>query len=178
MSRQARALVVLAVLVVSLGGVAAAPASAHPRLPAPPVVDLTAPADTLAAAVATAAGDEAPRARAPGDASWLGATGALALALIALRVRRRALVAGLGLLIGVLAVETGVHSVHHLDDAQAATACVIAVVTAQVHGAVGEPPAIEDARLAVPVGSVPAPASEQPGPRPRRPDEGRAPPTA
>jgi hypothetical protein len=87
-------------------------------------------------------------------------------------------VAGLALLVGVLAVEANVHAVHHLNDAQAAAQCVVAVVSAQVNGTLEQPPSVDDALAGAPVDSVLAPSPERPGSRSRRPDEGRAPPTA
>jgi hypothetical protein len=177
MNREARVLAVLAVLIASLLGVAAAPASAHPRVATGP--EAMAPAAPLVAPVASPVLDAGALGRSTRDPSVLGPVVALVLALVTVRlVRRRGLIAALALTVGVLAAETGVHSVHHLDDAQAAADCVVAVVTAQVQGTLDEPPAIDDTRPAEPVGSVPAPPSERPGPRPYRPDEGRAPPAA
>jgi hypothetical protein len=116
---------------------------------------------------------------APQPTDPLPPTLALAVSLgIALTARRRALVAGLALGLGVLAVETGVHSVHHLADRQAAAECVVAVASANIHGTADSPPATRAVWIPVPVGAVVAPAPERPGARPLRPDEGRAPPTA
>jgi hypothetical protein len=101
----------------------------------------------------------------------------LGLAAVVL-LRRRACVAGLALVLVVLALETGVHSVHHLADRQGAAECVVALATAQMHGTAEAPPADHGSWITGPVGAVQAPAPGRPGTRPLRPDEGRAPPTS
>jgi hypothetical protein len=109
----------------------------------------------------------------------LAPTLALAVALGgALIARRRGLVGALALGLVVLAVETGVHSVHHLADQQAAAECTVALASANVHGTAEGPPATHAMWISVPVGVIVALALERPGARPLRPDEGRAPPTA
>jgi hypothetical protein len=109
----------------------------------------------------------------------LAPTVALAVALGgALIARRRGLVGALALGLVVLAVETGVHSVHHLADQQAAAECTVALASGNVHGTAEAPPATHAMWICVRVGVVVALALERPGARPLRPDEGRAPPAA
>ena len=104
-------------------------------------------------------------------------TVALAVTLgMALTARRRVLVAVLALVLLVLAVETGVHAVHHLTDQRGAADCVVAMASANVQGTAASPPPACALWIPDPVGTVVAPAPERPGARPLRPDEGRAPP--
>jgi hypothetical protein len=170
MIRPARLLVVLAMLMaVSL--TLSTAAWAHPR-PVPPSIDDEAtPAPVSVPTPVPAAPPSAPTPLVPGLV--LGVTVAAVLAS-----RRRGLVGVLALALIALAVETGVHSVHHLADRQAAAECVVALATAQVHGTVEPAPHVHDLRLDVPLGSVAVASAERPGSRPSRPDEGRAPPTA
>jgi hypothetical protein len=158
---------------------AAAPAWAHPRL-APPLVvaDVALPASTAAAAAAPAESMPAPGAPALAlIAALLVATLVVVLAAT-LAGRRRALAVTLALLGVVLVAETGVHSVHHLDDAQGAAACAIAQATAQVDATIDPPAAADGLGVDAPGAPVTAGALEQPGTRPLRPDVGRAPPAA
>jgi hypothetical protein len=135
-------------------------------------------ADEIAAQAPLAAPVVGPAPVLPGLAPLAPAL-ALGLALAALALlRRHACVAGLALVLVVLALETGVHSVHHLADQQGAAECVVALATAQVHGTVEAPPEDHGSWITVAVGAVPMPAPERPGARPLRPDEGRAPPAA
>lgn len=65
--------------------------------------------------------------------------GAIVLALVVLFALaslrpRRALGLALALVLSAFAFENALHSVHHLDDRQAATHCTIAVTGAQLHG--------------------------------------------
>src|SRR5262245_21628852 len=170
MIRPARLLVVLAMLMaVSL--TLSTAAWAHPR-PVPPSIDDEAtPAPVSIPVPAPAAAPAAPTPLVPGLV--LGVTAAAVLAS-----RRRGLVGVLALALIALAGETGVHSVHHLADRQAAAECVVALATAQVHGPVEPAPHVHDLRLDVPIGSVAVASPERPGSRPSRPDEGRAPPAA
>jgi hypothetical protein len=174
MTRQPHRLVVLALLLSTLVGVglaaSATTAWAHFR-PAPPspVADEVAgtPAPPAVPAPAPALPGMAPLA--PAIALGLG------FAAVAL-LRRRACVAVLALVLVVLALETGVHSVHHLADQQGAAECVVALATAQMHGIADASSADHGSWLTVPGGAIPVPTPECPGARPLRPDEGRAPP--
>jgi hypothetical protein len=108
----------------------------------------------------------------------IGAALTLTLGLgVAVAASRRGLVVALALIVGVLAVESTIHSVHHLADEKDVSGCAVATVTAQVHGTTEQVPA-HDLWLPTPVGAVLAPETERPGARPLRPDEGRAPPAA
>jgi uncharacterized membrane protein (TIGR02234 family) len=102
----------------------------------------------------------------------------LALVLAASLVdvfRSRRTVAGLLIaLLAVLAFEAGVHSVHHLGDADAAAQCVVASASSDLSGA-GAGPVV----VIVPAetGDVaPPPQSGTLLPRFAHPDRGRAPP--
>jgi hypothetical protein len=176
MTRQPRRLVVLALLLSTLVGLglaaSATTAWAHSRPgPLPPVADEIAPASPAAPVADPAPPPPGMVPLAPAIAVGLG------LAAVVL-LRRRACVAGLALVLVVLALETGVHSVHHLADRQGAAECVVALATAQMHGTAEAPPADHGSWLTGPVGAVQASAPDRPGTRPLRPDEGRAPPTS
>jgi len=105
---------------------------------------------------------------------WLTAVLTLILGL-GIVAPRRTLVVALVLVLGVLTVETGVHSVHHLADRQAAADCVVASATAHVHGVtpVTAPDAVW---VPTPIGLASLLVVDRPGSRPSRPDAGRAPP--
>jgi hypothetical protein len=152
-------------------------ASAHPQLPArvvmeepaPPSLPVTAPAPLPATSMPGPAA--APPASVP-----LWPALALALALgAALATPRRVRVTALILILVVLAVETGLHSVHHLADQQATSYCAVAVASANVHGT-AQPTAVDGLGILMPLGAVVAVEVDRPGARPLRPDEGRAPP--
>ena len=150
------------------------PAHAHGE-PAPATVTLV--AAQRAHGVATWSAP--PSAAMPAGASALVA-GALALALVALacasgrRRARRIVAAVLGLLLAVLAFESGVHSVHHAA-AAAPSHCAVASAVAHLTGDV-----------AATLDALPAPAAQRRSGahpddrasvvRPLRPDSGRAPP--
>ncbi len=182
MTRQPRVRTLLAALVMSLALAASATSAwAHPRVVSPSgVVDeipTAAPVPVPAAAAPPA--PVAPPDPTPGPTDPLAPAMALAVVLgVALTARRRVLVTTLALVLVVLAVETGVHSVHHLADQQGASECVVALASAHVHGTAEPLPAAHAMWIPVPVGAVVAPAPERPGARPLRPDEGRAPPAA
>jgi len=177
MTRQPRVRPLLAALVTSLALAASSTSAwAHPRVVSPPLVQ-----DAIPLAVpATVPAPDLPAAATPGPTAPLAPALTLAVVLgLALAARRqRVLVTTLALVLVVLAVETGVHSVHHLADQQGASDCVVALASAHVHGAAEPPLAAHALWIAVPVGAVVAPAPERPGARPPRPDEGRAPPAA
>jgi hypothetical protein len=104
----------------------------------------------------------------------------LSLALVVAGVAaapRRALALALVLVLGVLALELGIHSVHHLGDRQAASQCDVASASTHVHGATPQAPTCGPWVPTI-LGAVLAPESGQPGARITRPDEGRAPPAA
>jgi hypothetical protein len=172
MIRPARPLVVLAML-MAVGLTLSTAAWAHPR-PVPPSIDdeaTPAPVSVPVPVREPAAAPSAPTPLIPGLV--VGVTIAAVLA-----TRRRGLIGVLALALIALAAETGVHSVHHLADRQAAAECVVALATAQVHGTVEPAPHVHDLRLDVPLGSITVASPERPGARPSRPDEGRAPPAA
>jgi len=175
MTGQPRAYALLAALVIGLALVGSATSTwAHP--PAVASVDAVDPVSVAGAALP--APMAAPTPAIP-TAAPLAPMVLLTAALgVALTARRRALATALALVTIVLAAETGVHSVHHLTDQQAATECVVALASANVHGTAGSPSAADAVRVAVPIGAVVAPAPQRPGARPSRPDEGRAPPAA
>jgi hypothetical protein len=166
--RRARALITLSVLaLVGLALVGSvSPASAHTR--PMPLVEQP-PAAVAVVAVA------APPVEPPAPATiWLALVLTVFLG-VAVAAPRRALVGTLALVVVVLALETGVHSIHHLSDRQAASQCAIASASAHVQGT-EQPVAPDGVRVATPIGAVATPDFDRPGGRPLRPDEGRAPP--
>jgi hypothetical protein len=164
-------LTLLAVVGVLLTGVTT-PAWAHDR----PASMVDAPPIPVPAPPAVSAAD-GPVSQPPSAATiWLVMVLTAALGLVIVQPRR-ALVLTLALIVGALAVEASVHSVHHLADRQAAAECTIAAVSANVHGA--EHPSTPDgAWVATPLDVRPAVDVDCPGRRSIRPDEGRAPPAA
>jgi len=108
-----------------------------------------------------------------GIAIALLALSSIGLGPIRRRVRQAALVS-LSLLVAVLALESAVHSVHHLSDAGAAAGCVVLSASPPVTGAGGGPDVGAPALAA-----SAAPVVEGEGIRPLqpfRPFAGRAPP--
>lgn len=172
-----RRLSVPALLLATLGGLGLAASAtrawAHDRPvpPSPVVTEIAVPAPLAAPVAAPAPSPPEMAPLAPAIALGLG------LAAVVL-LRPRASVVGLALVLVVLALETGVHSVHHLADQQGAAECVVALATAQMHGTVEAPPADHGSCIAVPVDAVLGLTPERPGSRLLRPDEGRAPPAA
>jgi hypothetical protein len=117
-------------------------------------------------------------AAAPPAPATLALTVVLTLALgLGIVAPRRTLVVALLFVLGVLSVETGVHSVHHLADRQAAADCAVASATAHVHG-VTQVTAPDAIWVATPIGLAPLLAVDRLARRPGRPDAGRAPPAA
>jgi hypothetical protein len=168
--RHAHALIALSVLaLVGLAVIGSvSPASAHTR-PIPLVEESPA---SIAAVAVTATPAEPP---APATI-WLALVLTVFLG-VAVAAPRRALVVTLALVLVALALETGVHSVHHLSDRQAASQCAVASVSTHVQGA--EQPVVPDGVwVATPIGAMTMPDFDLPGSRPLRPDEGRAPPAA
>ena len=161
------ALTVLALVGLALAG-SVAPASAHTR----PVPLVEEPPPSVAAVAVTATPVEPP---APATI-WLALVLTVLLG-VAVVVPRRALVVTLALVLVVLAIETGVHSVHHLSDRQAASQCAVASASTHVPGA-EQPVAPDGAWIATPIGALTTPDFDRSGSRTLRPDEGRAPPAA
>jgi hypothetical protein len=164
-----RARLALISLLVGIALIGLVPsAAAHPRVAAivdaPPV------------GVAAVASPSTPSAWQSPAAIWLIPILAMALGL-ALTGRRRALAIALVLVLGVLAFETSVHSVHHLADGQTAARCAIASTSAHVPGA-AQPGTPDSMQGPTRIGAAPVLDVDRPGGRVVRPDEGRAPPAA
>ena len=194
MARHPRRLLVLLMVLVATSALlgSATTALAHVRsapvtAPAtPPVAQEPAPAIT-SSVTASPAPDIAPGGAAIRISSDLDAVvhglpvwAALLLALLAgvtLVAPRRVLIVALVLVLAVIAVEEGVHSVHHLADQRAASHCAVAAASAHVQGA-AEPLAVPAVWIPTPIATVVASEPDRPGSRPLRPDEGRAPPSA
>jgi len=189
MARHPRRLLVLLMVLVATSALlgSATTALAHVRsVPAtPPVAQESAPAVT-SSVTASPAPDIAPGGATirsgpiPAQSSTARLWAALVLALLAgvtLLAPRRVLIVALVLVLAVIAVEEGVHSVHHLADQRAASHCAVAAASAHVQGA-AEPIAVPEVWIPTPIATVVASEPDRPGSRPLRPDEGRAPPTA
>ena len=127
-------------------------------------------------AVATEVGPEAFRAIAPASPSpWLLVAGAATLLALMLR-RRRVLVLAVVVLLSCGVFEAGMHSVHHLSEADAAK-CAVAAVSSHAGGIVVAVIAVE--RPADVVTALVAPHAGASAPsRLSAPDRGRAPPAA
>ena len=193
MARHPRRLLVLLMVLVATSALLgpATTALAHVRsapvtAPAtPPVAQEPAPAIT-SSVTASPAPDVAPGGAAiritpistPASAApvWAGLLLAL-LAGLTLVAPRRVLILALVLVLAVIAVEEGVHSVHHLADQRAASHCAVAAASAHVQGA-AEPLAVPAVWIPTPIATVVASEPDRPSSRPLRPDEGRAPPSA
>jgi hypothetical protein len=144
MSTKRHLLLVLGVGAVLLAS-SAAPADAHRLLAASAEISAAPPAPVGEAPldVVASAGDARPAPNVPRTSPTLvaapsGSPPVIALVVLAAllgvaAVRpRRALVVALVLVLAVLTFEAGVHSVHHLGDAQ--PACTIAAVSAHLSG--------------------------------------------
>ena len=156
-------------LVVMVVVAVVAPASAHRR----PEADAVSPATTVAVVppLVETVSSSAPEAAPP----W-GTVAIVACAALAVAWRpRRVLALALVLVAGVLAFETGVHSAHHLGQADEAARCAVAGMATQlsadlVDSSIGAVPArVLETRLAVPAAPVVTA-------RVIAPDAGRAPP--
>jgi hypothetical protein len=193
MARDPRRLLVLLMALVAAGAPLgpATTAQAHVRAapvtaPAtPPVAQEPAPAIT-SSVTASPASDVAPGSAAlridpiPAPSSTAPVWAALLLPLlvgVTLVAPRRVLIEALVLVLAVIAVEEGVHSVHHLADQRAASHCAVAAASAHVQGA-AEPVPVPVVWTPTPIATVVASDPDRPGSRPLRPDEGRAPPSA
>lgn len=143
-------------------------ASAHtrpPQVPVPPApVEQTVGPEALLVAAAPAHDL---------TVAWLIGALVVALALAGRRSPRRAATLGLAVLLALLAFESGIHAVHHLDDPDAH--CAVASASAHVPGAEIAP---VDAGPILLVATDPLPVAEPCALPARfiRPDEGRAPP--
>jgi hypothetical protein len=164
MARMSRRLGLVAIAVALLA--IASPAWAH----------VEAPVDRGDIAVATEVGPEAFRALTPVSPSpWLLAAGAAVLLALMSR-RRRVLVLALVVLLSCGVFEAGMHSVHHLTEADAAK-CAVAAVSSHAGGIIVAMIAVErpaDVVTAIVASHV---AVFVPS-RLSAPDLGRAPPAA
>jgi hypothetical protein len=164
MARMSRRLSIVAIAFTLLA--VAVPAWAH----------VDAPIVAAARPVVTELGPEALSAAEPaGSSVWLLVAGAVVLLASMLR-RRSVLALALLVLLTCGVFETGLHSVHHLTDADAAK-CSVAAVSSHAGGTIVATIAIE--RPAdVAMTSVPAHVAAVPRSSLSAPDLGRAPPSA
>jgi hypothetical protein len=189
MARHPRRLLVLLMVLVATSTLlgSATTALAHVRsAPVTPAVAQEPVPPVPSSVTASPAPDVAPGGAAtrispiPTPSSTAPVWAALLLALLAgvtLVAPRRVLIVALVLVLAVIAVEEGVHSVHHLADQRAASHCAVAAASAHVQGA-AVPLAVPAVWIPTPIATVVASESDPPGSRPLRPDEGRAPPSA
>jgi hypothetical protein len=159
----------LVVFLVTLVVGAAAPAAAH----RPPAADPLAAASTVVVVPALV---EALTSAAPAPAPPWAAIAVVAVAALAVAWRpRRVLALTLALVAGVLAFETGVHSAHHLGQADEAARCAVAGMATQLNADL-----VDTALDAVPVRvietRITALATPVVAARLVAPDAGRAPP--
>jgi hypothetical protein len=166
------AVVPVAVLALLLCGLVL-PVSAHPGFggdgtasePAPVSAGPPAPLSTLTASPAPAA------------LPALAFVGALLIALVTWRGRRRAMAPILIILLAILLYEDGLHSVHHGPAPQAADSCATLAVSSHAVGtevemSVFATPTLVALAPTLPI-TVQVPADHIP-----RPDQGRAPPAS
>jgi len=131
---------------------------------------------TTTESIATDVGPAALRAVSPASPSpWMLVAGAAIALALTLR-RRRALVLALVVLLACGVFETGMHSVHHLTEADAAK-CTIAAVSSHSGGLVVATVAVERPADA-PTPAEPAHVQALASSRISAPDLGRAPPAA
>jgi hypothetical protein len=164
--------VLLGLLTLVLCGLAL-PVSAHPGLggngtPSEPTPVNAGPAAPLSTLTSSSS---------PGGLPGLACVGALLVALVTWRVRRRAVALSLMLLLVVFAYEDGLHSVHHGLTPLAAHSCPTLAVSAHVVGTEAETsdftiPTLVALEAALPI-AWQVPADHVP-----RPDQGRAPPAS
>lgn len=153
---------VLLVIALTVVGVAA-PVAAHTPSPAPLVFTAPSLTETISAA-------------APGPATpWAAIVLLGALMLAAAWRPRRAVAVALVLVVAVLTFETGLHSAHHLGQANDVATCVVAWMSTQLSAdvvdATFEPPPTPVVETQVAALAAPAVAA-----RNIAPDAGRAPP--
>lgn len=174
------------VAVVALAGLLlATPVHAH-RGPARSPAPAAAPIDVVPAAP-SAAVEVAPAPAALPQLAWVAGPEPVALpwpllaavaATAAIAVRRRpraALALGLVLLVGVLAFESGVHSVHHLGEQGHGNPCAVASTSLNLTGLEVEPAAVLSPPAALGL-AVAMAVRLDPRAGPESPHEGRAPP--
>lgn len=103
--------------------------------------------------------------------------GVLAVGIALSLCRPRRLVAGLAMLVLVLAFEAGLHSAHHVGAPREAAACSVAVATAHLSGSPVEAVTLDPDAAPVFRGELPGPRAPVARHRPV-PHEGRAPPAS
>jgi hypothetical protein len=181
MLRQGRSLAVALLALTLVCALGIPTAGAHPRDLAREPAPATGPGPIDAAALSASAEPSTtptPAAEAPAALPLVPAAtllGAILLGLGAARWPAPTARALLALVIAVAAAESGVHSVHHLDDPQGGATCQVLTVTQQLHGETS--PELPSGARAVefqpyPVAAVPHDTAQCV----RRPDEGRGPP--
>ena len=125
----------VSILVLAVSVFTSGPAGAHPALKIA--------ADAVAVALPTEAARPAatPESAAAWSAAptlpsipWPAMLAAAILLALAWRRPRRALALAIVLILGLLAFENGVHSVHHLGDLRSEATCSVAVATAHLAG--------------------------------------------
>jgi uncharacterized membrane protein (GlpM family) len=149
------------------------PVSAHPGLgsnglasaPIPVSAGSAAPLSALTASPA------------PGVLPGLACIGALLVALVTWRSRRRPVAVILMGLLAILAYEDGLHSVHHGTAPGAAGSCPVLAVSAHVVGIEAETSDVAIPTL-VPLGPALCIVAHVPADHVVRPDQGRAPPAS
>jgi hypothetical protein len=170
------AAILLAAGILAAGGLP--PAMAHPVRPVEQSTDAgpVAPATVFSAEPSQIpAGTASLAATPPSPLAVAGALLALAALFVVLGIRRRVLALGLALVLGVLAFESAVHSVHHLGTSEESK-CAVAVAAAHVQGAVDEPViALAEPRYAGVASAVVEPVRR--AAQPWRAWRGRAPPS-
>jgi hypothetical protein len=124
MAPVSRSLALVSLLVLGASTAWCASAWAHPA------VELTIDPPAAVEIPSTAVRSAAP---APPAIPWPGLF-AVAAAIIVVRVPRRALALATVLILGLFAFESGVHSVHHLNNPQSRAACSVAAATVHVAG--------------------------------------------
>jgi hypothetical protein len=167
MAAMARWFGIVVLVALALVAGSSLPVSAHaPADPAvqTPVVDVS----------STASWHAAPT---PPALPWAGIVVSALLALAVARRPRRAVALAIVLVLLLFAFETGVHSVHHLNDRQAGAACTVASGTAHVAGTPVDGGASEPLVL-VPIARLALDARPDLDARSLAVHQGRAPPLA
>jgi hypothetical protein len=131
-------LLVLPLLALAALAVSSVPVSAH----APSVVPVVA---TVADIPSTSAWHAAPT---PPALPWTVIAAAALAATVGTRRPRRAVALAIVFVLALFAYETGVHSVHHLNDRAASAACVVASGATHVAGTPVDVGAVEPLILA------------------------------
>ena len=140
MLRQRRGFVVGLVTLILLCGIWVPSASAHPRDIRGEAASL-APTEPVSAPTPSPSEEPptslTPAVEAPPAISWAPVTvllGVFLLSLSAVRWPVETVRALLGLILVVVAAESAIHSVHHLDNPRAGASCPVLTVTQQLHG--------------------------------------------